>query len=113
MRGELLAALARCKVVGRLGVGLDNIDVAGLRRARHRGHPGGRRERALGRRIRDRRSDAAAARRYRASDDVIAGRWPREALSNGREIGGKPLGLVGFGSIGRVNGGAGAGVGMA
>ena len=27
VRGELLAALARCRVVGRLGVGLDNIDV--------------------------------------------------------------------------------------
>src|ERR1700709_2618203 len=29
IRGELLAALARCRVVGRLGVGLDNVDVAG------------------------------------------------------------------------------------
>ena len=29
VRGELLAALNRCKVVGRLGVGLDNIDVPG------------------------------------------------------------------------------------
>jgi len=28
VRGELLAALKRCKVVGRLGVGLDNIDVS-------------------------------------------------------------------------------------
>src|SRR5688500_10081783 len=28
VRGERLAALARCKAVGRLGVGLDNIDVA-------------------------------------------------------------------------------------
>ena len=27
VRGELLAALTRCRVVGRLGVGLDNIDV--------------------------------------------------------------------------------------
>ena len=27
VRGTLLAALTRCKVVGRLGVGLDNIDV--------------------------------------------------------------------------------------
>ena len=28
VRGALLGALARCRVVGRLGVGLDNIDVA-------------------------------------------------------------------------------------
>ena len=27
------------------------------------------------------------------------GSWPRSALSSGREIGGKPLGLVGFGSF--------------
>ncbi|MDC6690064.1 hypothetical protein OEZ77_26400, partial [Leclercia adecarboxylata] len=29
VRGELLASLKQCKVVGRLGVGLDNIDLAG------------------------------------------------------------------------------------
>ncbi|MCB1996210.1 MAG: 3-phosphoglycerate dehydrogenase, partial [Rhodoferax sp.] len=28
VRGETLAALDRCRVIGRLGVGLDNIDVA-------------------------------------------------------------------------------------
>jgi (S)-sulfolactate dehydrogenase len=33
---------------------------------------------------------------------VADGRWPRHALSNGREIGGKTLGLVGFGSIGQL-----------
>ncbi|HYI04705.1 MAG TPA: 3-phosphoglycerate dehydrogenase, partial [Reyranella sp.] len=27
VRGELLAALVRCEVIGRLGVGLDNIDL--------------------------------------------------------------------------------------
>ena len=33
--------------------------------------------------------------------DVVAGRWPRNALMNGREISGKRLGLIGFGSIAR------------
>jgi (S)-sulfolactate dehydrogenase len=33
---------------------------------------------------------------------VEIGAWPRGALSNGREIAGKVLGLVGFGSIGRL-----------
>jgi (S)-sulfolactate dehydrogenase len=33
VRGELLAALDRCRVVGRLGVGLDNIDVPAAKRA--------------------------------------------------------------------------------
>jgi (S)-sulfolactate dehydrogenase len=31
VRGVLLAALARCRVIGRLGVGLDNIDVEACR----------------------------------------------------------------------------------
>ena len=39
---------------------------------------------------------------YRATDDVAEGRWPRGALGNGREVHGKTLGLVGFGSIGRL-----------
>jgi len=37
---------------------------------------------------------------YFASDDVAAGKWPRNRLI-GREISGKALGLVGFGAIAR------------
>ena len=33
VRGELIAALSQCHVVGRLGVGLDNIDVPACERA--------------------------------------------------------------------------------
>jgi (S)-sulfolactate dehydrogenase len=33
---------------------------------------------------------------------VAGGAWPRPALSNGREVAGKTLGLVGFGSIGQL-----------
>jgi (S)-sulfolactate dehydrogenase len=33
---------------------------------------------------------------------VAAGRWPRNALSNGRETGGKTLSVIGFGSIGQL-----------
>jgi (S)-sulfolactate dehydrogenase len=39
---------------------------------------------------------------WQASAAVAAGRWPRAALSNGREIAGKTLGLVGFGGIGQL-----------
>ena len=49
---------------------------------------------------------------FGSSDAVAAGRWPRDALSNGREIGGKTIGLVGFGSIGRVTAGLARGLGM-
>jgi (S)-sulfolactate dehydrogenase len=41
---------------------------------------------------------------YGASAEVAAGKWPRAALTNGREIGGKTLGLVGYGSIGQLTG---------
>jgi (S)-sulfolactate dehydrogenase len=102
VRGELLDALRRCKVVGRLGVGLDNIDVAGCEAMGLRVVP------ATG-------ANAASVAEYviaaavlllrgacLASADVAAGRWPRAALSAGREIAGKTLGLVGYGSIGRL-----------
>jgi (S)-sulfolactate dehydrogenase len=43
---------------------------------------------------------------------VVAGKWPRNALSSGREIGGKTLGLVGFGSIGQLTAKLAQGMGM-
>jgi Phosphoglycerate dehydrogenase and related dehydrogenases len=39
---------------------------------------------------------------YFSSGAVASGSWPREALTRGREISGKRLGLVGFGGIGRL-----------
>ena len=99
---ELLAAAPLLKVVGRLGVGLDNID---LPLCRERGVvviP------ATG-------ANAAAVAEYvlctammllrgayRSSAAVAAGQWPRQSLSEGREIGGKEIGIVGFGGIGRL-----------
>jgi (S)-sulfolactate dehydrogenase len=49
---------------------------------------------------------------YAATAEVAAGAWPRAALSQGREIGGKTLGLVGFGSIGQLTARLARGVGM-
>jgi (S)-sulfolactate dehydrogenase len=39
---------------------------------------------------------------YAASAAVAAGEWPRAALAEGRELSGSTLGVVGFGSIGRL-----------
>jgi (S)-sulfolactate dehydrogenase len=102
VRGELLAALARCKVVGRLGVGLDNIDVAACEARGMKVIP------ATGANALSVAEYVIATAMlllrgaYRSSAEVAAGQWPRNALSNGREIGGKTLGLVGFGSIGQL-----------
>ena len=49
---------------------------------------------------------------YASSASVAAGAWPRNALSNGREVHGKTLGLVGFGSIGRLTAGLARALGM-
>ena len=109
---ELLAAGAALKVVGRLGVGLDNIDVDAC------GERGIEVIPATG-------ANALAVAEYvigaamfllrgayASSDAVAQGKWPRGALSNGRELAGKTLGVVGFGGIGRLAGRLGRTLGM-
>ncbi len=96
----LLSAAPRLEAVGRLGVGLDNIDVAACAARGIAVCP------ATG-------ANAAAVAEYviaaallllrgafAATPAVVAGDWPREA-SVGREAAGKALGLVGFGAIGQ------------
>ena len=112
VRGDLLGALARCKVIGRLGVGLDNIDVAGCEGKGMAVIP------ATG-------ANALSVAEYvitaammllrgafASSADVAAGRWPRNALGNGRETAGKTMGIIGFGSIGRTTARLAQGLGM-
>lgn len=97
---ELLAAAPRLKVVGRLGVGLDNIDLAACEtrgvvvKPAHGGNGSSVAEYVL--------TGALVLRRqaYFASDGMLAGEWPRQALI-GREVAGSTLGLVGFGAIAR------------
>ncbi len=96
----LLSAAPRLEAVGRLGVGLDNIDVDACAARGIAVCP------ATG-------ANAVAVAEYvigaalallrgafAATPAVVAGAWPREA-SVGREAAGKTLGLVGFGAIGR------------
>jgi (S)-sulfolactate dehydrogenase len=110
--GELLARAPRLQVVGRLGVGLDNIDVAACRARRIEVIP------ATG-------ANAQAVAEfvigavmfllrgaYAATDAVAAGAWPRSTLSGGRETAGKTLGIVGFGGIGRLVARLAQGLGM-
>ena len=109
---ELLAAAPRLRVVGRLGVGLDNIDVPACAARDVLVIP------ATG-------ANALAVAEYVigvamvllrgtyfATVEVAAGKWPRGALSSGREIAGKMLGIVGFGGIGRLTGRLGRALGM-
>ncbi|MFD1343017.1 hydroxyacid dehydrogenase [Litorisediminicola beolgyonensis] len=110
---EVIAAATALRAVGRLGVGLDNIDL-----------------------------DACAARgvavlpatgantlsvaeyvigtmlclvrgAYASNAAMIAGDWPRGRLGEGGEIAGRTLGLLGFGGIARAVAGKARALGMA
>ncbi|HEV2978942.1 MAG TPA: hydroxyacid dehydrogenase [Casimicrobiaceae bacterium] len=101
---ELLAAAGRLRVVGRLGVGLDNIDLPACAARGIEVIP------ATG-------ANALAVAEYVigaclvllrgayfSTAAVAAGDWPRAALSTGCELAGKCFGVVGFGSIGQRTG---------
>ncbi len=112
VRGELLAALALCKVIGRLGVGLDNIDLPACEARGMQVIPAsGANALSVAEYV---VGTAMLLLRgaYGSSAAVAAGQWPRNALSNGREVGGKTLGLIGFGAIGQLTAKLARGVGM-
>lgn len=100
VRGVLLEAAPRLRCVGRLGVGLDNIDVAACRANGIAVYP------ATG------ANDLSVAEyvvtatlillrgAWLSSAAVAAGEWPRQALI-GREMAGRTMGLIGFGAIAR------------
>ncbi|NDP41458.1 MAG: hydroxyacid dehydrogenase [Aromatoleum sp.] len=99
---ELLAAAPKLSVVGRLGVGLDNIDVDACRARGIEVIPAtGANALAVAEYV---IGSAMLLLRgaYQSTPAVAEGKWPRGPLSNGREIAGKTLGVVGFGGIGRL-----------
>lgn len=97
---DILAAGPNLKVIGRLGVGLDNIDLAACEARGVKVCP------ATG-------SNNVSVAEYAicammmllrgsfyAKDDVLAGKWPRND-NIGLEARGRTLGLLGFGMIGQ------------
>jgi (S)-sulfolactate dehydrogenase len=100
--GEVLAAGPRLRAVGRLGVGLDNIDVAACRERNIQVLPAtGANARAVAEYV---VASVLVLTRgvYHDSSQVAQGAWPRTAMSDGREVCGRTLGIVGFGGIGRL-----------
>lgn len=98
---RLLDAAPNLRVVARLGVGLDNIDVAACRArnitviAATNANTQSVAEHVI----------AAAMLLFRPSflsnQQTIAGQWPRPPRFKDRELAGKLLGLIGFGNIAR------------
>lgn len=111
VRDRILTTGKNLKVIGRLGVGLDNIDVEACKARGIAVCP------ATG------SNDVSVAEyvigtamlllrnAYHATDQVVAGKWPRNALM-GREISGKILGLIGFGAIAKETARRAAALGM-
>ena len=108
----LLNAGPNLKAVGRLGVGLDNIDVPACQARDVAVLPAtGANARAVAEYV------IAAALMllrgaYHHSAQVAAGAWPRPDLSNGLEAEARTLGIVGFGGIGRLTARLAQGLGM-
>ncbi len=110
--GDLLAAAPMLQVVGRLGVGLDNIDLDACRARGIAVHP-----------ARGANADAVAeyviaaalmllrGRAFFATEAVRAGDWPRAACQGG-EMAGRSLGLLGYGDIARRTAGRARALGM-
>ncbi|CAB3845603.1 hydroxyacid dehydrogenase [Achromobacter ruhlandii] len=108
----LLAAAPRLRAVGRLGVGLDNIDLPGCAARGIQVVPAtGANARAVAEYV---IGTLLALLRgaYAASAEVAGGQWPRTALSQGLEAHGRTLGVVGFGGIGQLTARLAAGLGM-
>ncbi|BCX03789.1 MAG: hypothetical protein KatS3mg053_1727 [Candidatus Roseilinea sp.] len=97
---ELLAHAPRLKVVGRLGVGLDNLDLNILRERGITIVTGGNAN-AIAVAEYTLAAMLALARKLPAADcSTKSGAWDRAAFGAGIELYGKTLGLIGLGDIG-------------
>ena len=109
---ELLASGPDLRVVGRLGVGLDNIDMKGCEQA------GVQVISAIGENAVSVAEYVIGAMLvvvrgvYGMTSSMVAGEWPRQGHAFGHELMGKTLGLVGYGSIARQVATRAAGLGM-
>ena len=112
VRGRLLEAAGNLRVVGRLGAGVDNIDMVACKARGIEVIPasGANAESVAEYVI----TAALGGLRgvFFSTRAVEAGTWPRQMLSLGREAAGKVLGIVGLGSIGQLTARKAAAIGM-
>ncbi|SMF09697.1 NAD(P)-dependent oxidoreductase [Pseudogulbenkiania subflava] len=108
-----IAAARRLRVIVRAGVGTDNIDLAAAASRdiavlnTPKASTGSVAELALGLFL-------ALARRIPQADAAVkSGRWPKKAFSDGIELAGKTLGIIGVGRIGGTLGRCASALGMA
>ncbi len=98
---SLLDAAPNLVIVGRLGVGLDNIALGACERRGVKVQPArGTLEESVAEYVLGAMLVMLRRAMYGITEEVRAGNWPRTKVT-GREAGSQTLGLVGFGIIGR------------
>ncbi|WP_407713710.1 hydroxyacid dehydrogenase [Comamonas testosteroni] len=112
VRGDLLNTMEHCKAVGRLGVGLDNIDVAECEARGIKVIPApGANARSVAEYV-IATAMMLVRTAYVSTEEVIEGLWPKERLNLGGEILGRTIGVVGYGAIGKLTADLARGLGM-
>jgi (S)-sulfolactate dehydrogenase len=99
---DILSAAPHLKVVGRLGVGLENISLPACAQRNIKVIPAtGANAQSVAEYVIG--SVIALSRRFQeATQIMLEGKWPRPQFSGQPECFGKNMGIIGFGSIGRV-----------
>jgi len=99
---EVLAGAAKLKVVGRLGVGLENIELSACAKRNIKVIPAtGANAESVAEYVVG--AAVALTRGFiPATTATFNGEWPRPRFSGYHEFLGKTIGIVGFGSIGRI-----------
>lgn len=111
--GDLLAVATNLKVVARLGVGLDNIDLEICKSRGIEVCPAiGANANSVAEYVIATSLILLRGQALRSTADVVAGSWDRQRFSRGVEVAERTLGIVGFGSIGQIMGAKGAAMGM-
>ena len=110
---ELLDVAPDLKVVARMGVGLDNIDVEACKARGIEVCPAiGANAVSVAEYVIATAMILLRGPAYFATPEVVGGRWDRPKFGRGIELAGRTLGVVGFGSIGQVVGARARAMGM-
>ena len=110
---ELLDAALHLKVVARMGVGLDTIDVEACRARGIEVCPSiGANAVSVAEYVIATAMILLRGPTYFATPDVASGAWDRPRFAGATEIAGRVMGIIGFGSIGQVVGEKARGMGM-
>ena len=110
---ELLDAAPELKIVARMGVGLDNIDLDACRARGVEVCPSiGANAVSVAEYVIATAMILLRGPAYYATPDVAGGAWDRPKFAGGREIAGRTMGVIGFGSIGQTVGDKARALGM-